>query len=311
LFFFGYIYGVEYYTDICSVSDYIAALKRLRCENLCSECIEQDVFYYRGEPHDYGNTAGLPSINRGDYLERDNESELFRECERRLPEEFANCRSTFEKLVKMQHYGVKTRLLDISQDPLQALFFSLYIDPADNGERDDDAVVFAYKIPKKQICNWHSDKVSVVSNVAAYSFDDLRMDLLPDDINAFNKSDSIHHLLHEIRAEKPHFRDEIVKEHLSQVYCVHPLLANPRIRSQQGAFLLYGINGDRHHLADLELSGIQKIALKIPHKAKIELMQEMWLLGRTIDCVYPDWRGIGDFFSNFWKRDIRKYYGES
>lgn len=302
---------MNYYANISSVSDYIATLKRLRCENLCSDSIERDAFYYRGESHDFGVTAGQPGINRGGCLEGNNESELFRECERRLPEEFANCRSTFEKLVKMQHYGVKTRLLDISQDPLQALFFALYIDPADKGRRDDDAVVFAYKIPQKQICNWHSDKVSVVSNVAAYNYDDLRMDLLPDDINAFNKSDSIHHLLHEIRAEKPHFRDEIVKEHLSQVYCVHPLLANPRIRSQQGAFLLYGINGNRHRLADIEASGIQKVAFKIPHEAKTDLIQEMWLLGRTIDCVYPDWRGVGDFFSSFWKNDIRKYYEES
>lgn len=32
------------------------------------------------------------------------ESDLIRECERRLPMEFAACKSTFEKLVKMQHY---------------------------------------------------------------------------------------------------------------------------------------------------------------------------------------------------------------
>lgn len=310
MYAFFYNCSMEYYANICSVSDYIATLKRLRNENLCSDGIEQNVFYYRGESHDYGTTAGQPGINRGGGLEGDNESELFRECERRLPDEFATCGSTFEKLVKMQHYGARTRLLDISLDPLQALFFALYIDPTDKGSRNDDAVVLVYRIPKKQICNWHSDKVSVVANISVYNYDDLRMDVLPDDINAFNASDSIHHLLHEIRAEKPHFRDEIVKEHLSQVYCVHPLLANPRIRSQQGAFLLYGINGDRHHLADLELSGIQKIALKIPHEAKTELMQEMWLLGRTIDNIYPDWRGVSDFFNSFWKKDIRKYYRE-
>ena len=295
------------FVKVHSVAEYIEVLKLLKRD--VSRYNRNDcLFYYRGEPHDYGATAGWPGIDRNGGLKGNNESDLFRECERRLPDEFEKCRSTFEKLVKMQHYGAATRLLDISLDPLQALFFALYIDPTSKGRRDADAVVLVYEIPQAQICNWHSDKVSVVSNIAVYHYDDLEIKKLPDEIKAFNECESIHHLLHEIRAEKPHFRNEIIKEHLSQVFCVHPLLTNPRIRAQQGAFLLYGLDGDRHHLAKLEKSGIRRRSIVIPASAKTGLMQEMALLGWSIDNVYPDWRGVKDFFECFWKKDLTNYY---
>ena len=73
MYVFFYNCSMEYYANICSVSDYIATLKRLRNENLCSDGIEQNVFYYRGESHDYGTTAGPPNIQRGGGLEGDNE----------------------------------------------------------------------------------------------------------------------------------------------------------------------------------------------------------------------------------------------
>lgn len=292
---------------ICSIADYIDELKALHRNSAGSLC-DGVKFYYRGESHDYGDTSGQPGIVRNCGLEGNNESNLFREWERRIPEEYGNCRSTFEKLVKMQHYGARTRLLDISLDPLQALFFALYIDPKDHGRRDDDAVVLVYEIPQKQICNWHSDRVSIVANVAVYNYDDLELNAIPDEKDAFNTSKPIHQLLHEIRAEKPHFRDEIEKKHLSEVFCVHPLLSNPRIRAQQGAFLLFGVDGDRHHLAKIENSGIRKHVIRIPSGAKSELLQELTLLGRTVDTIYPDCRGVEDYFNSFWNKNLKDYY---
>jgi len=98
---------------------------------------------------------------------------------------------------------------------------------------------------------------------------------------------------------------------MESVYCVHPLLDNPRIRSQQGAFLLFGMDGDKHHLATLESNKgpeIRMAKLFIPYCAKARIREELNLLGRTIDTVYPDWTGVSDYFSRFYNRKPEEYY---
>ena len=303
------------YYDIYSVADYLEMLKNFSHYGV--EGYRENVqLYFRGEPDDYGDTAGMPGIGRDKWLESNNESTLFRECERRLSSEFASCKSTFEKLVLMQHYGIPTRVLDVSVDSLQALFFALYIDPKSKKDDNGDCVVLVYEIPKQSIRNWHSDTVSVISNIAVYNYDDLDIRGLSNSTDefertAFNENDSIKHLLHEIRAEKSYFGSWIKKDNMESIYCVHPLLDNPRIRAQQGAFLLFGIDGNKHHLATLESNKGPEIRLakiRIPQCAKTQIREELNLLGKTIDTVYPDWTGVSDFFARFYNKPVEEYY---
>ncbi len=307
--------SMEY--TINSIAEYLECLKEMSSNGVDGYSNEEFRLYYRGEPQDYGETAGQPGIARGKWLEDDNESDLFRECERRLSHEFANCKSTFEKLVMMQHYFIPTRLLDVSQDPLIGLFFSLFNDPkSKRNDEECEPVILVYEVPKKSIRNYHSDIVSVISNIAVYHYDDLDIRSLSNSTDEwerekFNENDSIKHLLHEIKAEKPHFASWIKKDNMESVFCVHPLLDNPRIRSQQGAFLLFGMDGDKHHLATLESSKADKIhmaKIHIPQSAKLRLREELHLLGRTIDTVYPDWDGVSDYFTRFYGKKVEEYY---
>ena len=139
--------------EVRSVAEYIECLKGYQRSGLCGYRPEVR-YYYRGESRDYGRTSGQAMIGRGNWLEGHNEAKLFRECERRLTDEFLDCKSTFEKLVMMQHYGIPTRILDISLDPLVALFFALYLDP--RGRKDDsgDGIVLVYEVPENSIKNY-------------------------------------------------------------------------------------------------------------------------------------------------------------
>lgn len=200
--------------EVRSVAEYIECLKGYQRSGLCGYRSEVR-YYYRGESRDYGATSGQAMIGRGKWLEGHNEANLFRECERRLTDEFLDCKSTFEKLVMMQHYGIPTRILDISLDPLVALFFALYLDPRGGKDDSGDGIVLVYEVPENSIKNYHSDAVSVVSNLAVYShYDDLDVEKIcrvhGKEREKFNKDDAVQHLLHEIKAEKPYFLDECV-----------------------------------------------------------------------------------------------------
>jgi hypothetical protein len=296
-----------------SVAEFLEILKTFYRNGFegCCECEKKYDYYYRGEPLDFGKTAGIPNIARNNRLEK--ETEIFRECERRLPAEFSRCKSTFEKLVLMQHYRIPTRLLDISVDPLQALFFAVFHDVRSANESDDkDAVVLVYEVQKNEIKDYHSDAVSVVSNIALYPLDKGILDISHlNDKDNFNNNWEIKYLHHEIQAEKPYFEECINKDDMESVFCVHPLLDNPRIKSQQGAFLLFGINGNRTQLATIETSKKTHIKMEkiiIPSQAKNDIREELFVLGRGIDTVYPDWDGVSDYFARFWNKQPREYF---
>ena len=77
--------------------------------------------FYRGHADKYWEL--IPSILRtpnGPGIEH----LLFRDMVAHEPQSFSECRSALDHLVQMQHYGLPTRLLDVTMNPLVALYFA-------------------------------------------------------------------------------------------------------------------------------------------------------------------------------------------
>ncbi len=171
---------------------------------------------------------GIPESDTGaKYI--DKEDQLFHDMIMQCPEDFVNCYSAFDYLVKMQHYGLPTRLLDITSNPLVALYFACCTLSV-TGKNGKMGEVLVYQVPNNDIKLYNSDTVSVVCNLAKLNSD---FDI--------NKVTDKKRYLHSIKEEKPYFEDAIVEADLHRVICVKPKLDNKRIIKQSGAFLLFGM----------------------------------------------------------------------
>jgi hypothetical protein len=86
---------------------------------------EQHIFY-RG--HSSERYRLIPSLFRknseGQFIYKDQEDILYRELYMSEYKEFIHDKYTLDKLVRMQHYSLPTRLLDLTTNPLIALYFA-------------------------------------------------------------------------------------------------------------------------------------------------------------------------------------------
>lgn len=125
---------------IGSIAKYLKALDKLKPPS------ENTVRYFR--VHSQIGWKPMPSLFReGKEDLRQKEYEILHDIHIHYPDAFLGCNNLFEELVLLQHYGVPTRLLDISTNPLIALYFAC----ADKKSNTGDAEVLVFDIPYNQI----------------------------------------------------------------------------------------------------------------------------------------------------------------
>lgn len=251
--------------------------------------------FFRG--HSDLNYGLEPSIYRNKRL-ISNENNLFKEFILRTPSDFLNEKSALEKLVKMQHYGLPTRLLDITTNPLVALYFA----SSSKGKRDGK--VIAFRVPKKDIKYYDSDTVSVIANIAkrpsSFSVENIKH----LDKEAFN--DEIGYLIHEIKEEKSYFQSIINPKDIERVVAVKVKQSNNRIIKQSGAFLIFGINGNKTEPAKIPDEWILNLDQKgvdfnINNDSKENIINELNVLGINESTLFPELENQAKY--------LKKYYG--
>ena len=163
--------------------------------------------YFRG--HSRQSYKLIPSVFRGTFWNK--EDYFYHQIMVNCPEHF-QFSTHLDKLVTMQHYGCPTRLLDITANPLVALYFACISHPNEDGEvlifvKNDDDIAFS-----------DSDRAVMLSCLARFSNNDKYIiyqqsmkELANDKYTLQNgghyyTNETVEKLYHEITIELPSFK---------------------------------------------------------------------------------------------------------
>lgn len=221
----------------------------------------------------------LRKWNTGDWKFLPSEDRLCKELLIAHHDEFQSDQYCFDRLVRMQHYGLPTRLLDVSGNPLVALFFAC------SGRPDElaiDGEVIVFNLAADAIKYYDSDTVSCLSNLSNLSYA-LKNEIdLGLSVEEFNRSNVAEKLIHHIKSEKGYFEKRIVPEDLGSIICVKAKRTNTRIKSQSGAFLLFG------HEATLPDAGHDEIEIsRVTIRNKRHILDQLDRININATTVYP------------------------
>ena len=221
--------------EITSVDEYMREISKLN-QNKKDPNAQM---FFRGQAVDYWDIR--PSIFRDQMLSV--EHNLMSEPLRQIPNEFNNLGDSFEIMEKYQHYGMCTRLLDITTNPLVALYFSC--ERYKKEEYKDRETKNIEKVAPRGIVYFKEDnmplkyndlEVRIISRLASY------------DMNSDRTLEEIVEKLYQDTVISMDLKKKWLEEngmfefiHICQSVCtVLPIMNNDRLIRQSGAFLLPG-----------------------------------------------------------------------
>ena len=288
---------------------------RCRCESF-DDC-DKPMYYFRGIGKNYAPKGSpcppadppTPSLLR-DEKYRKNEHVIFNEAIRCYPQEFPAGETTFERLTRMQHFEIPTRLLDVTPRLVTAMGMASLPSIGDDKEKfyDWNGFIRVFRVKRTKIKYSTSDTIVALSNLAR---------IKPDNIDITD----LGYLAYECKNERAGFywkegskvSDALMRD-IKKVWCVRPINNNVRIQAQRGEFFIFGC-GDKKEPIEASFSesdyfndvaatdGIAQIAIiKLTPSLKQEVRDMADILDVTEDRLYPD-------FGRFHKV-IKERFGE-
>lgn len=279
-----------------------------RCRDLKTKCGDYATLYFRGESRCKWELRPfvMRAFGDGKYIFRAAEADMLNDLMTRQPDAFSGLDSALAQWVFAQHHGLPTRLLDITRNPLVALFNACR-DNSCADEEPEDGRLHVFAVPRSLVKTFNSDAVRIISNFAKLprgeqnlllgkDQTDIVDDVYPTNANMEAQSRELFsrakaRLYFNIRQESPNFEEKIDWRDLYQVFVVEPQRMFERLKAQSGAFLISAFHERFERDEVLNWNADTPIyahyTLTIPSVQKQSILEDLRLLNVTQEVLLP------------------------
>lgn len=230
------------------------------------------------------------------FREKYNEFELLNLAKTRGWAFLKECHSELEMLITLQHYGLPTRLLDVTTNPLIALYFACQ----EEQKSTDGCVLWGH--------HHYSDSRILAEIIARFIF-------MPDTGNVLTNK-QMNFLKNDLKSQG--YEVKSCRNYFSKPLFFNPPFNNSRIIAQSGAFLMAALVENTYKNSNLYFKNIkcesfpyisnmfEKEYAIVPAENKERLLCELDECGINQAFLFPDLQNLTAYIKN--KYEMSKGY---